>query len=42
MIGGKSDAKADNMLGVKKKVLETKEAKKAAKDPDKPNIRGLK
>lgn len=36
MIGGKSNAKANNMLGVKKKALETKEAKKAAKDPDKP------
>ncbi|XP_049388119.1 HMG1/2-like protein [Solanum stenotomum] len=35
MIGGKSDAKADNMHGVKKKVVETKKAKKAAKDPDK-------
>ncbi|KAK6796822.1 hypothetical protein RDI58_004523 [Solanum bulbocastanum] len=33
--GGKSDAKDDNMHGVKKKVVETKEAKKAAKDPDK-------
>ncbi|KAG5621437.1 hypothetical protein H5410_006655 [Solanum commersonii] len=33
--GGKSDAKADNMHGVKKKVVETKKAKKAAKDPDK-------
>ncbi|XP_055806628.1 HMG1/2-like protein [Solanum dulcamara] len=36
MIGGKSNAKANNMLGVKKKALETKEAKKAAKDPEKP------
>ncbi|XP_060195111.1 high mobility group B protein 6-like [Lycium barbarum] len=32
----KSDAKADNMLGLKKKAPETKEAKKVAKDPDKP------
>ncbi|WMV14997.1 hypothetical protein MTR67_008382 [Solanum verrucosum] len=35
MIRGKSDAKADNMHSVKKKVVETKKAKKAAKDPDK-------
>ncbi|XP_006367428.1 FACT complex subunit SSRP1-like [Solanum tuberosum] len=34
--GGQSDAKANNMLGLKKKALETNEAKEAAKDPDKP------
>uniref|UniRef100_A0A3Q7FKR0 Uncharacterized protein n=1 Tax=Solanum lycopersicum TaxID=4081 RepID=A0A3Q7FKR0_SOLLC len=32
---GKSEAKADNMHGVKKEVVKTKEAKKAAKDPEK-------
>ncbi|XP_059281927.1 high mobility group B protein 13-like isoform X1 [Lycium ferocissimum] len=32
----KSDAKADNMLGLKKKAPKTKEAKKVANDPDKP------
>lgn len=35
MMIGKSEAKADNMHGVKKEVVKTKEAKKAAKDPEK-------
>ncbi|KAM3342751.1 B3 domain-containing protein REM9-like isoform X1 [Capsicum galapagoense] len=37
-LGGKSDTKAASMLDVRKKVLETKEAKKAAKDPEKPKM----
>ncbi|KAJ8545119.1 hypothetical protein K7X08_017702 [Anisodus acutangulus] len=36
MKGGKSKAKADTKLGVRKKATESKKAKKAAKDPNKP------
>ncbi|OIT21610.1 hypothetical protein A4A49_35703 [Nicotiana attenuata] len=36
MKGGKFDAKANSMLGLRKKAPETKKAKKAAKDPNKP------
>ncbi|KAK6796823.1 hypothetical protein RDI58_004524 [Solanum bulbocastanum] len=36
--GGQSDAKADNMLGLKKKALETNEAKEDAKDAYKKRV----